>query len=185
MMMHYLLTIPYLTLVFLILTYFKAKTSTYSFSIIIVALICNIPFYNTLSLNDLTYSVVGNLSLFSLIFYSLICLETFHFKRKEIFLVSKRGFAYIVFIYLFFYLCFLNIIPLNIYYLDEKNALLIGCGIILFSFFFDRILGIIYLICLFAYTLKIFECNNIFDYLFDGVFFIISILILIFKLLRK
>ncbi|WP_104698043.1 MULTISPECIES: hypothetical protein [unclassified Helicobacter] len=185
MINHYLLTIPYIALVFLILTYFRAKTINYYFGIIAVILVCNIPFYHTLSLNDLTFSVVGSLSVFSLIFYTLICLETFQFKKKKIFLISKKGFIYIALTHLIFYLCFLNVIPLNIYYLDERNTLLIGCGVILFSFFFDKILSIIYLICLFAYALKILEYNNIFDYLFDVVFFIISILTLIFKLLKK
>lgn len=185
MIMHYLLTLPYITITLLLLSYTKAKQFAYYFSILLIGILCNIPFYHHLSLNDLTYSITSNLSFFTLILCSLLCLEILQFKKKKIFFISYKGYLYIASVNLLFYLCFLNVIPIDIYYTTHTYSLLIASSIILLSFFFDRIVALVYLFCLFAYNLKLFEVNNIFDYLFDVPILIATFIALCIKSFEK
>lgn len=185
MIMHYLLTLPYITITLLLLSYTRAKQFAYYFCILFIGILCNIPFYHHLSLNDLTYSITSNLSFFTLILCALLCLEILQFKKKKIFFISYKGYFYIAFANLFFYLCFLNVIPLNIYYTNHTYTILIASSIIFISFFFDKIVALVYLFCLFAYNLGLFEVNNIFDYFFDVPILITTLIALCIKSFQK
>lgn len=197
MIAHYLLSIPILTIACLLLSLTKVKKRVYYVLCIVLLIILNIPLYNALlattkraswhfaafdtplynalNLNDLAFGFIGNLSFFSLVFCTLLLLEILQFGKKKIFFISSKGYVYVALSSLFFFLCFLNVIPLNLYYLPQDISLILACVFILCAFFFDKILALIYLFCLFAYTLRLFDLNNIFDYLFDIPSFLVAL----------
>lgn len=179
MLSHYLLTLPYATLALLILSLTRAPKGAYYLTLLAVAILANLPLYYpltlALSLNDLTFSLTSKLSFFSLIFCALLVLELLQFRQRRRFFITPRGYLFVALTSLVFFLSFLGILPLDLYYLPQASALGLTCALILCAYFFDKILALIYLLCLFAYTLRLFDTLSIFDYFFDAPSFIIAL----------
>lgn len=180
MIMHYLITLPYLALFAMFLP--KNKRLQYPI-FFIVALGLNLPLFQGLSLNDITFSFVGNLSFVLLAFCSLILLESTQNKKHQ--LITLKGLSLIILMNFLFFLTFLNIIPINLYYQSPKLTLIIALLITLGAYFIDKVLAIIYLLALFAYTIKLFDSPNILDYYFDLPSLIIAIITFIYLILKR
>ena len=168
---HYLLTLPILALLCLI---FSKKSLLYPLMIVMV-FVLNLPFLSEgLSLVDFLYSFVNRLSFFSLLLCFIVILQTF-FSQKPLYLfLSMKAYAFIFITHLIFFILFLQLIPIDLYYQQPKIHLLVLFPMIIISYFFDKILAYLYLICFFAYIIKIFDRINIFDYYFDALGLVIA-----------
>ncbi|MCE3039784.1 hypothetical protein [Helicobacter anatolicus] len=180
MTMHYLLTLPYLAFFALLLP--RKKNFFYPL-LFILAIFLNLPLFEDLSINDFTFSFIGNLSFVFLAFCTIILLETT--RDKNYFLISQKGLFFLISINFLFFLTFLNIIPINLYYQDQHITLIIACCITIIAYFFDRILAILYLLTLFVYTIRLFDSNNILDYFFDLPSILVALIMLFYSKIRK
>ncbi|PAF43750.1 hypothetical protein [Helicobacter sp. 11S03491-1] len=149
---------------------------------ILAGIVVNIPIKN-LSINILTYSFVGEMSVFLFTLSLVIIFE--NLKTHRINLLNLKAFIFIFFFGLIVYLSVLNLIPLNIYYQNPYFIIIICCLICILGYFIHKILGIIYLICLLSYGLQIMDSKNLFDYFIDAPTWILSIICILILSLKR
>lgn len=160
-MMHFLITIPLLALLCLVLPY------KYRFlAVIIFAILCNIPFFNHLSLCDIIFSFSADFSLFSLIFFALFIMQSL--SKKQICFINQKGILLYIIFSLCIFLSFLGLIPIELYYLDARYSIALAFIIIVVMYFFDFILASLLAVSLLGYGLSLFDYSNTLDYLFDA-----------------
>ncbi|MDO7252604.1 hypothetical protein [Helicobacter cappadocius] len=149
---------------------------------ILGAIVVNIPI-NNLSINILTYSYTGRMSVFLFTFCIMTIFE--NLKTHQNNLISLRGFVFIFLFGLILYLSALNLIPINLYYQSSIFIIITCCLITIVAYYIDKILGIIYLLCLFAYSLNTMDSKNLFDYFIDVPTWILSIISIIIYFIKK
>lgn len=137
-------------------------------------------FFNfTLSINDFLLSFLGNMSLFTLLNLIILTFYKYFYSKKEIF--------FIFLINMFFFFTFLNLIPLNIYYQNTFNSIIIINTLICFTYFISKKIAILYLFCFifFAFYPREIVFNFFFDINSLIIFFSASIYILICYFIKK
>lgn len=149
---------------------------------ILSAIVVNIPF-NGMSVNILTYSFLGEMSIFLFTFCLLSIFENLKLKSHRF--LDIKSFIFIFIFGLILYLTSLNIVPINIYYGSNYLVILLCCLIGIGAFFINQALGIIYLICLISYGIEIMYSKNLFDYFIDVPTWIFSILSIIYFSVSK
>ncbi|PAF45140.1 hypothetical protein [Helicobacter sp. 11S02596-1] len=142
----------------------KIKISTNIALIILSGIVVNIPF-NGLSITMLTYSFVGEMSVFLFTLSLMSIFESLRVSSRT--LMNLKAFIFIFIFGLILYLSVLNILPFDLYYQPREITIIIGCAITILAYFIHKPLGFIYLISLFAYGLGVLSSKNIFDYLID------------------
>ncbi|PAF54081.1 hypothetical protein BKH42_02390 [Helicobacter sp. 13S00482-2] len=181
-MNHYVFSLAYMAL----LGYFghKAKVSKrINLTLIILGgIVVNIPIKN-LSINILSYSYVGEMSVFLFTFCIVMIFE--NFKTHQSNLLSFKGFVFIFIFGFILYLSAFNIIPVNLYYQSPIFIIITCCLIAILGYFIDKILGIIYLLSLFAYSLNVMDSKNLFDYFIDVPTWFLSIIYIFTYVTRK
>ncbi len=171
-MMHFLITIPLLAFLCLFLPYKYKKTI-----MIIFAILCNIPFFNHLSLCDIIFSFSSDFSLFSLIIFTLFIMQ--NLSKRKISFINTKGILFYLICSLCIFLSFLGLIPIELYYLDARYSIMIAFSIIILMYFLDFILASILALSLLGYGLSLFNYSNVLDYLFDAPSLVIFTILLI------
>lgn len=165
----------------------RAKFSK-TFNIVLMlltAIVVNIP-VNHLSINMLTYSFVGDMSVFLFTLCVLGIFENLKSHRKNLLNLKSYIFIFIFGIILYTSVLYSNFF--NLYYQNFYYILILCCFICIGGYFVHRTLGIIYLICLLSYGLNLMSSKNLFDYFIDGfvwLFSIVCILISVIRFFRK
>lgn len=160
----------------------KISTLTNLILIILTGIVVNIPFKG-LSINMLTYSFLGEMSVF-LFALSLITIFESLGKTQNA-LMNLKAFIFIFIFGLILYLSTLNLIPIDLYYQPTQITILICCAITILAYFIHKPLGIIYLISLLSYGLEIIESKNLFDYFIDVPIWVFSIFYILTFIIKK
>lgn len=149
---------------------------------LLTAIVVNIPIKG-LSINIFTYSYLGGMSAFLFALSLVMVFE--NLKTHQNNLLNIKGFIFIFVFGLILYLSTLNIIPVDIYYQSPAFIIITCCLITILAYYVDKILGILYLLSLFAYSLNIMDSKNLFDYLIDLPVWILSIVCIITYYIKK
>ncbi|MBZ7981847.1 hypothetical protein AVBRAN12640_04770 [Campylobacter sp. RM12640] len=172
--MHFIYTLLYLSIFASIFQKLTIKKKIFIYLAIIF--LTNISIFNGLSLNDYTYSIFSNLSIFSVLILLLII-----FNQGK--LLDFRAYVYIFVINLLFFLSFLNIITFDICYENGFLNYLIIFVIFIISYLLNQILSILFLLSLaISFILGI---DNINDCFFDIFILIFSFFQVILKAIKK
>lgn len=181
-MNYYIFSLAYMGL----LGYFghKAKISKKINLILMLltAIVVNIPIKG-FSINIFTYSYLGGMSAF-LFALSLVTIFE-NLKTHQNNLLNIKGFIFIFIFGLILYLSTLNLIPIDIYYQSPTFIIITCCVITIFAYYIDKILGTLYLLSLFAYSLNIMDSKNLFDYFIDLPVWILSIVCILVYYIKK
>ncbi|CBG39636.1 hypothetical protein [Helicobacter mustelae] len=153
---------------------------TQIFLLFLIGIFCNLPLFFGwhLSINDILFSFLGPLSFTTLGFCVILLLEKTQNKKHV--LISLRGYVFLLIANLVFFLCYLDIIPLPLYYWPPYFALVFVCAFTLVAYFFDRVLALLYLLSLLACAIKLFPSYQILDYFFDPLSLLFAFLKIIF-----
>lgn len=181
-MNYYIFSLAYMA----ILGYFgyKAKISKKINLILMLltAIVVNIPIKG-FSINIFTYSYLGGMSAFLFTLSLVMVFE--NLKTHQNNLLNIKGFIFIFVFGLILYLSTLNLIPIDLYYQPPIFIIIICCLITIFAYYIDKILGILYLLSLFAYSLNIMDSKNLFDYFIDVPVWILSIVCIVTYCIKK
>lgn len=176
--MHFLLTLPILSLLCLVL---PKKGGWLKYSILVaVVILCNLPIFNHLSLCDLVFSLTSGFSLFGLIVCALFLMQ--NLSSKSIAFIGIQGCLFYILVGVCVLCSFLDFLPFELYYLDPRLTVILIFIVIVVAYFFDFILASLLVLSLFGYALALFDYSNAWDYLFDlpslVVFVILSLAIM-------
>lgn len=151
------------------------------FLMILTAIVVNIPIKN-LSINMLTYSFVGEMSIF---YFTLCVLGIFeNLKSNHKNLLNFKSYTFIFIFGLILYISVLYVNFFDLYYENFYYILILCCFICIIGYFVHRTLGIIYLICLLSYGLDLMGSKNLFDYFIDGFIWLFSVICILISTIR-
>lgn len=185
-MNYYLFSVMYMAVLGYLGSKAKISKTLNLIFMILTATVVNIPIKN-LSINMITYSFVGEMSIFLFTLCVLGILQNLRSRREN--LLDLKSYIFISIFGFVLYIGVLYVNFFNLYYQDFYYIIVVCCFICIIAYFVHRILGIIYLICLLSYGLDLMVSRNLFDYFIDAttwLFSIVSVCVMIFKrILRK
>ncbi|PAF46850.1 hypothetical protein BKH46_06450 [Helicobacter sp. 12S02634-8] len=145
--------------------------------IILSGIVVNIPFQG-ISLNMLTYSFLGAMSIF---LFALCLIGIFESLKTNPH--NPLGLKASIFIFVFGLILFLNVfnlIPINIYYQPPTTLIIICTCLTIIAYFIHKPLGILYLIALLGFGLGVMDSSNPFDYFIDAPTWVFALIYLLF-----
>ncbi|PAF52862.1 hypothetical protein [Helicobacter sp. 13S00477-4] len=183
-MNYYVFSITYMAIFGYFGHFAKISKNTNIILILLTGIVVNIPIDN-ISINMLTYSFFGEMSILTFALSLMLLFESFKIQKIQNNFMDIKAFIFIFIFGLILYLSVLNIIPLNLYYQSPQIVIIICCLLTFLAYVINKSLGMIYFICLLSYGLKLMESNNLFDYLIDVPVWIFSILYIFVIIVKK
>lgn len=150
---------------YLICNRITTSSLTVYYSLFITSIIfLNSGIFHGYSISQLIYSILGVPSLLSFIYSVLLCLHQVGLVKN---LISNKGKKYILIITLLFYASYFNVLPINVFYLNEQGINATLLFILLGAFFIQKQLGYMYCAIIIVDTLFLPQSYNVFYCLFD------------------